>query len=55
MSEVLSQSEIDNLLNALKNGELDVDEMKDKDENRSRIMISHDLLSSPRNISEPWR
>ena len=32
MSEVLSQSEIDNLLNALKNGELDVDEMKDKDE-----------------------
>ena len=32
MSEVMSQSEIDNLLNALKNGELDVDQMKDKDE-----------------------
>ena len=53
MSEVLSQSEIDNLLNALKNGELDVDEMKDKDE--KQVKNSHDLLSSPRNISEPWR
>ncbi len=32
MSEVLSQSEIDNLLKALNSGELDVDEIKDKDE-----------------------
>ena len=30
MGEVLSQSEIDNLLAALSNGELDVDEMQDK-------------------------
>lgn len=32
MGEVLSQSEIDNLLKALSSGELDVDEMKEKDE-----------------------
>ena len=32
MGEVLSQSEIDNLLKALRSGELDVDEMKNNDE-----------------------
>lgn len=32
MSEVLSQNEIDSLLQALSSGELDVDEMKDADE-----------------------
>lgn len=32
MGEVLSQSEIDNLLQALSSGELDVDEIKDSDE-----------------------
>ena len=32
MGEVLSQSEIDNLLKALNSGELDVEEIKDKDE-----------------------
>ena len=32
MGEVLSQSEIDNLLKALSSGELDVDEMKNNDE-----------------------
>ena len=32
MGEVLSQNEIDSLLNALSNGELDVDEMKDTGE-----------------------
>ena len=32
MGEVLSQNEIDNLLKALSSGELDVDEIKDKDE-----------------------
>ncbi|MEG1847774.1 MAG: flagellar motor switch protein FliM [Lachnospiraceae bacterium] len=32
MGEVLSQNEIDNLLQALSTGELDVDNMKDKDE-----------------------
>ena len=31
MGEVLSQSEIDDLLKALSSGELDVDEMKDED------------------------
>ena len=30
MGDVLSQSEIDNLLNALSSGELDVDEIKEK-------------------------
>lgn len=32
MSDVLSQAEIDSLLNALSKGELDVEDMKDKDE-----------------------
>jgi flagellar motor switch protein FliM len=32
MSEVLSQSEIDSLLQALSSGELDVEEMKDSGE-----------------------
>ncbi len=32
MGEVLSQNEIDNLLNALSTGEIDVDNMKDEDE-----------------------
>ena len=32
MSEVLSQSEIDNLLKQLNSGELDVDEIKSNDE-----------------------
>ena len=48
MGEVLSQSEIDNLLKALSSGELDVDEMKKK--SRSRIMILQDLLSFLKNI-----
>ena len=32
MGDVLSQSEIDNLLNALSSGELDVDEIKENSE-----------------------
>ena len=32
MSDVLSQEEIDRLLNALDSGELDADDMKEKDE-----------------------
>lgn len=36
MGEVLSQSEIDNLLAALSTGELDVDEMQDKEEKKVR-------------------
>ena len=34
MGEVLSQNEIDNLLQALSSGELDVEEMKDNGESR---------------------
>ena len=36
MGDVLSQSEIDNLLQALNSGELDVDEMQDKNEKQVR-------------------
>lgn len=50
MGEVLSQSEIDNLLKALSSGELDVDEMKNTEENKSRIMTLQDLLSFLKNI-----
>ena len=35
MGEVLSQNEIDNLLAALSAGELDVDQIQDKEEKRS--------------------
>lgn len=48
MGEVLSQSEIDNLLKALSSGELDVDEMKNTEE--KRIMTLQDLLSFLKNI-----
>lgn len=37
MGEVLSQSEIDSLLNALSNGELDVDEVKDTGEKKPQM------------------
>lgn len=50
MGEVLSQSEIDNLLKALSSGELDVDEMKNTEESKSRIMTLQDLLSFLKNI-----
>ncbi len=40
MGEVLSQSEIDSLLNALSNGELDVDEIKD---NKEKPVKSYDF------------
>ena len=36
MGEVLSQSEIDNLLAALSTGELDVDSMQDSEEKQVR-------------------
>lgn len=36
MGDVLSQSEIDQLLNALSNGELDADEMKDNNEKQAK-------------------
>lgn len=55
MGEVLSQNEIDSLLKALSSGELDVDEMKDEDKNRSKIMILPVLQSFQRNICERWR
>ncbi len=40
MGDVLSQSEIDNLLNALSSGELDVDEIK---ENSEQTVKDYDL------------
>lgn len=50
MGDVLSQSEIDNLLNALSSGELDVDEIK---ENSEQTVKDYDFaahLSFQRNI-----
>ena len=43
MGEVLSQSEIDDLLKALSSGELDVDEMKDEDKKQVKNMIKQDF------------
>ena len=50
MGDVLSQNEIDNLLQALSSGELDAEEIKDSDENKIKIMILHDRQNSPKNI-----
>lgn len=44
MGEVLSQSEIDNLLAALSTGELDVDEMADKGDKQIK---NYDLSAQP--------
>ena len=41
MGEVLSQNEIDSLLKALSSGELDADEIKDKDEKQVKNYISY--------------
>ena len=50
MGDVLSQSEIDNLLNALSSGELDVDEIKENSEQTVKTMISPAHLSFQRSI-----
>ena len=53
MSDILSQSEIDNLLKQLSEGDLDVDQIQGED--RSKTMTSAALPNSPKNIYEPWR
>ena len=40
MGDVLSQNEIDNLLQALSSGELDAEEIKDSDEKRWKLFLS---------------
>ena len=55
MGEVLSQSEIDSLLNALSNGELDADDIKDNKEKPVKNYDLQGLRSFPRIISERWR
>ena len=58
MSDVLSQNEIDDLLKALNNGDVDVEEMKKTKEKMNvllRIMISSGRRSFPRNTFEPSR
>ena len=49
MSEILSQSEIDALLNALKTGELDVEEIQEEDENKK---IKKYDFKNPQKISK---
>ena len=41
MGEVLSQNEIDSLLQALSNGELDAEDMKEKDERAFAYVGNH--------------
>ena len=50
MGEVLSQSEIDNLLKALNSGELDIDEAKNTEEKQVKNYDLQDLLSFLKNI-----
>lgn len=52
MGEVLSQSEIDNLLKAFSSGELDVEEMKGTEEKTVKNYDLQDRLNSPKNIFE---
>ena len=48
MGEVLSQSEIDNLLKALSSGELDVDEMKNTEEKQVK---NYDFARPSKSVS----
>lgn len=50
MGEVLSQSEIDNLLKQLNSGELDVEEMKNTEEKTVKNYDLPDLPNSQKNI-----
>ena len=50
MGDVLSQSEIDNLLNALSSGELDVDEIKENNEQQVKDYDFAPHPNFPRNI-----
>ena len=43
MGEVLSQSEIDNLLKALSTGELDAEDYKNRDEKQVKIYVNEAL------------
>lgn len=50
MGEVLSQSEIDSLLAALSSGELDVEDMQEKDERTNKTMTLLGLQNSQKSI-----
>lgn len=54
MGDVLSQNEIDSLLAALSSGELDVEDMQEKDEKQVKNYDFSDLPSSLKNILERW-
>lgn len=49
MSDILSQSEIDNLLKQLSDGDLDVDQIQGEDEKQVKIMTSVVPPNSPKN------
>ena len=55
MGEVLSQNEIDSLLQALSSGELDAEDMKVKDEKQVKIMILPVQQSSQKSICVRWK
>ncbi len=55
MSDILSQSEIDNLLKQLSEGDLDVDQIQGEDDKQVKNYDFSRLPNSPKNIYEPWR
>ena len=55
MGEVLSQNEIDSLLQALSSGELDAEDMKVKDEKQVKNMILPVQQSSQKSICVRWK
>lgn len=50
MGDILSQSEIDQLLHALSSGELDAEEFKDDGAKSVKIMILSARRNSPKSI-----
>lgn len=55
MAEILSQAEIDALLNAMSSGELDADQMQQKDEKKVRNYDFSRLQNFPKSICGLWR
>lgn len=50
MGEVLSQNEIDSLLQALSSGDLDVDDIREPEKEKLKTTILRDQLNFPRII-----
>lgn len=55
MSDILSQSEIDNLLKQLSEGDLDVDQIQGEDEKQVKNYDFSRPTKFSKELYEPWR